>query len=153
FNQLSILKGKVGFASSLTSDLYLRGEASTGMQLGPTNMTAMNFYLGGYGNNYVNNIIPFLGYSFLDKGGNSYIKSSIELDYEVFSKNHIMLGYNVANIGDDLYKNRELFELPSYSAVYAGYGMETFVGPLEVYYSFSPEITRSRWFVSLGFWF
>jgi len=153
FNSFSVIKGKAGMATSLFPKTSLRGELGMGFHLGNTEMKAQDFFLGGYGNDYVNNIIPFFGYSFLANSGNSYIKASAEIDYEIFNKNHVIFGYNIANVGDDLYKDGKIFELPDYSAFYLGYGMETLLGPLEVYYSFSPEITRSRWFVSLGYWF
>lgn len=153
FKRLSVLKGNIGVALPLTHHLSFRAQSAAGLHLGPTDMASLNFYLGGFGNDYVNNIVPFFGYSFLSKTGNSFIKSAVELDYEWTEKNHIIFGYNIANIGDDLYRHGNLFSLPDYSAFYAGYGLETIVGPIQVYYSFSPEITRSRWFVSLGFWF
>jgi len=153
FKPYSLFKGDLGVAFKLFDKTSLRATAEGGLHLGSTNMTAHNFFLGGYGNNYINNVIPFFGYSFLSETGNSFIKSSIELDYEIWRKNHLMLGYNIANIGDDLYKSGKILNLPEYSAFYLGYGLETLIGPLQVYYSFSPEITRSRWFVSLGFWF
>lgn len=153
FHQYSIVKGKMGWAHPLNSRLSAKIEAGAGFHLGKTNSLSQRFYLGGFGNDYVNNIEPFFGYRFLATTGNNFIKSSVELDYEAFKKSHFILGYNIANIGDDLVKDGSLFNLPDYSAFYFGYGMETLVGPLQVYYSFSPEITQSRWFVSLGYWF
>lgn len=153
FEQFSTVKGKMGFATELFPRFYTRIRAESGFQFGSGSLSAFDFYLGGFGNDYVNNITPFFGYDFLDRSGNSYIKSSLELDYQPANKNHIMLGYNIANIGQDLYKDGKIFDVPDYSGFYAGYGMETILGPLQVYYSFSPEITQSKWFVSLGFWF
>lgn len=153
FDKLSVLKGNIGFATSPWSNFTIRGESMMGLHLGAGEWKALNFYLGGYGNDYVNNIVPFFGYSFFGLSGNSVIRSSLEVDYQPSSKNHFILGYNVANIGDDLFKQGQIFDFPDYSALYAGYGLETLLGPLEIYYSFSPEITQSRWFVSLGLWF
>lgn len=153
FHRYSVLKGRLGWAQPISPKLSAKIETSAGFHLGKSNSMAQNFFLGGFGNDYVNNIVPFFGYSFLAKSGNNFIKSSIELDYEAFKKSHFILGYNIANIGDDLLEDGRLFNVPDYSAFYLGYGMDTFVGPLQIYYSISPETTRSRWFVSLGFWF
>lgn len=153
FSQYAVLTGEFGLATKPLDRVSLRLDASAGFHLGNTKRTAHKFFLGGYGNDYGNNIVPFFGYSFLSKAGNTFIKSGIEVDYEAFDKNHFILGYNMANIGEDLHNEAKILDVPDYSAFYAGYGLETIIGPLEVYYSFSPEITRSQWFLSLGFWF
>ncbi len=154
FKQNAILKGNVGYAFSPFQRLDFRMSASMGVQMGHSDMKALDFSLGGYGNNYVNNIEPFFGYDFNSAIGNSFIKALAQLDYHLFPKHHLMLGYNIANIGDNLFKDGKIFEAPEFSGTSIGYGVETFLGPLELYYSFSPEkVSRGQWFVSLGFWF
>lgn len=154
FERFAIAKGKLGFALQPLSKLAFRLSAETGFQVGNASMAAFDFSLGGYGNDYLNNIVPFFGYDFNSLIGNSYIKATTQLDYQFVPKNHLMLGYNIANVGDNLFKQAKIFELPEFSGVSLGYGLETLIGPLELHYSFSPEDTRrSRWFVSLGFWF
>lgn len=153
FNRFSTVKGKLGYAFSPFKNFAVHAETATGFQIGASPMKNLDFLLGGYGNKYVNNIEPFFGYDFLAQSGNSYIKASLVLDYEPFSKNHVMLGYNIANIGDDLYDHGKVFKAPEYSGFSLGYGLETVLGPLEVHYSISPETRKSEWFVSLGFWF
>ena len=59
----------------------------------------------------------------------------------------------VANLEDDLLMTGNWFSHPNYSGYALGYGLETFMGPLEVRYSYSPELKSSEWFFSLGFWF
>ena len=34
-----------------------------------------------------------------------------------------------------------------------GYGMETFLGPLELKYAYSPEVENGEWYVRIGFSF
>lgn len=153
FSRYAVLTGEFGVATMPLDKVSLRLNASAGFHLGNTNMTANKFFLGGFGNDFENNIVPFFGYSFLSRAGNTFIKTSFEVDYEAFQQNHFILGYNIANIGEDLHHEAKILDVPDYSAFYAGYGLETVIGPLQVYYSFSPEITRSQWFISLGFWF
>lgn len=153
FESFSIAKGSFGYAFSPLPRLSVRTQTVTGFRLGDNDMSALDFFLGGYGNHYVNNIQPFFGYDFLSKSGNSFIKTSAQLDYQILPKNHVIAGYNVANIGDNLYDDGKVFAVPDYSGLSFGYGIESFLGPLEVYYSFSPETSRSEWFFSLGFWF
>ncbi|MCJ7756727.1 MAG: hypothetical protein MUP24_01165, partial [Gillisia sp.] len=42
---------------------------------------------------------------------------------------------------------------PDYTGYALGYSLETLIGPVEVKYSYSPEVKKSLWFFSLGFWF
>lgn len=154
FKRFAVLRGELGMAFSPLSRLTFRLNAATGLYFGQTDMRALKFSLGGYGNDYVNNIEPFFGYDFNAGLGDSFIKASGQVDYQIFPKNHLILGYNIANVGDGLFKQGKIFEAPDYSGVFLGYGIETFLGPLELYYSFSPEkVSESQWFVSLGFWF
>jgi NTE family protein len=59
----------------------------------------------------------------------------------------------MANVEDDLYETGNFFSIPDYTGLALGYGLETFLGPMEVKYSYSPERSQSEWFFSLGFWF
>ena len=73
--------------------------------------------------------------------------------FEPFEKNHISFGYNIANVEDDLYSTGNWFSAPDYTGFGLGYGLETFLGPIELKYTYSPERSESEWFFSLGFWF
>src|SRR5690606_5594779 len=112
-----------------------------------------NFFLGGYGNDFINNITPFLGYDFLEISADSFIKGMIEQEYELFTMNHLLASANFANLEDDLLMTGNSLSRPNYSGYALGYGLESFMGPLEVRYSYSPELKSSEWFFSLGFWF
>ncbi|MDR6300053.1 patatin-like phospholipase family protein [Mesonia maritima] len=153
FSEFSIAKGSIGYAFSPISKFSVRTTTETGFRLGNSEMNTLKFFLGGYGNNYVNNIEPFFGYNFLDLSGDSYIKALVEIDYEIFKKNHLIASYNIANVEDDLYKTGNWFSTPDFTGFAIGYGIETFLGPLEGKYSYSPERGESEWYLSLGFWF
>src|SRR5699024_10411361 len=128
FNEFAVVSGKLGYAFSLSPKLSVQLEAELGFRIGDSKMTALDFFLGGYGNHYVNNITPFFGYGFLNKSGNSLNKSAIQLDYELFPSNHLMAGYNIANVGDDLFQKDQLFDAPDYTGISLGYGIESFLG-------------------------
>jgi len=108
--------------------------------------------LGGYGNNLINNFVPFYGYDFISLTGNSFVKGDVSLDYQIFKKNHIMLSANYANVEDNIFETGEWLTAPSYNGYALGYSIETFLGPIEAKYSYSPKIKRSKWFFNLGFW-
>ena len=153
FSEFSVAKGKMGYAISPLDKFTVRLSSEAGFHLGNSDRKSLNFFLGGYGNDFINNITPFLGYDFLEVSADSFIKGMIELDYELFTKNHLLASANFANLEDDLLMTGNWFSRPKYSGYALGYGLETFMGPLEVRYSYSPELKSSEWFFSLGFWF
>ena len=153
FNQFSITRGSLGYVFSPLNNITARISSETGFRIGQEGVNSLGFFLGGYGNNLINNLIPFYGYDFLSIAGDSYIKGMVELDFEIFRKNHIIASANFANVENDLFASGNWLKNPGYSGYALGYGIETFMGPLEAKYSYSPEIKNSQWFISLGFWF
>ncbi|MEX0314068.1 MAG: patatin, partial [Allomuricauda sp.] len=106
-----------------------------------------------FGNDFINNFVPFMGYDFLRLPGNSYVKAFGRLDYEFTEKNHFLFSANFANVDDDLFRTGDWFTEPSFSGYGIGYGLESFLGPVQVYYSWSPETDEGNVFFSVGYWF
>jgi len=153
FSEFSIARGSIGYAVTPLNRFTTRLSTETGFKIGDDDVSSLDFLLGGYGNNFVNNIIPFYGYDFLTISGDSYIKGMVELDYEIFHKNHIIASANFANVEDQLYTSGNWLSAPDYTGYALGYSLETFLGPVSAKYSYSPEVKDSQWYFSLGFWF
>lgn len=153
FDNFSIAKADLGYAFGVTDKLSINLQTSGGFKLGDKSTQTLDFALGGYGNNLINNFIPFIGYDFISLTGNSYVKASAIADFELFKKQHLTLEANWANIDDDIFESGEWFTLPDYRGYGLGYAVETFVGPIQVKYSYSPEQKQSVWFFNVGFWF
>ena len=116
-------------------------------------MDFLNFVLGGYGFNPVNNFKPFYGYDFLSVAANSYIKSTFTVDYEIYKKNHLNFSANYANIENNLFNTGNWFSKPKYNGYAIGYGYESFIGPIEIKYTWSPELPKGFTMINVGFWF
>ncbi|WP_421808531.1 patatin-like phospholipase family protein [Flagellimonas sp.] len=153
FSEFAVAKGKFGGVFSPVHNLSVTLETDTGFKLGTSQVASFDFVLGGYGNDFVNNFMPFFGYDFLSLPGNSYIKGLGRLDYRFAPKHHALFTVNYANVADDLFRTGEWFEEPSFSGYGIGYGFESFLGPIQVFYSWSPEIDSSNVFFSVGYWF
>jgi len=153
FAEFSIARGSLGYAVTPFTKLTTRISTETGFKIGNDGTEVLDFFLGGYGNEFINNIKPFYGYDFLSLSGDSYIKALLEVDYQIFRKNHIIASANIANVEDRLYTTGNWFSTPDFTGYALGYGIDTFMGPLEAKYTYSPEIKKSYWFFSLGFWF
>ncbi|MCW5514910.1 patatin-like phospholipase family protein [Muriicola sp. Z0-33] len=153
FKEFSIAKARMGMAFPIVGNLSLNVETEGGFKLGTSNVSSLDFVLGGYGNNLINNFVPFLGYDFLALPGNSYVKAYARLDLEFAPKNHLLFAANYSNVEDDLFRTGEWFTAPDYSGYGLGYGWESFFGPVQILYSWSPEVTQSNIFISVGYWF
>ncbi len=152
FESFSIAKAKAGYAKSLgkfTTQITTEG----GFKIGNNDTRSLDFFVGGFGFKEINNIVPFYGYEALTLRGNTYLKSAIMFDYEIFRKNHINIGANIANIGNNLFETGDWIDGVDYSGIALGYGLETFLGPIQLKYSYSPERDASEWYVSAGFKF
>ncbi|MEC8831453.1 MAG: patatin-like phospholipase family protein, partial [Bacteroidota bacterium] len=153
FSQFAIGKAKLGGTISLLPNLSLQLESEGGVKLGTSQVTSFDFVLGGFGNDFINNFVPFFGYDFFSLPGNSFVKGSGRLDYRFAPKHHALFSANFANIADDLFRTGDWFQEPTFSGYGVGYGFESFLGPIQLYYSWSPEINDGNFFVSLGYWF
>jgi len=80
FKQFAIAKARIGTAFPIMKNLSLNLETEGGFKLGTSQVTTFDFALGGFGNDLINNFVPFYGYDFLALPGNSYVKAYGRLD-------------------------------------------------------------------------
>ncbi|MEM6720761.1 MAG: patatin-like phospholipase family protein [Bacteroidota bacterium] len=153
FDPFSIARAKIGYATPLFSNISLNISSEGGFKLGEPGTTSLDFVLGGFGNNFINNYIYFLGYDFLSFAGNSFVKGTLTLDYNFLDKHHLNFTANYANAGNNIFDDGEWFTRPTFSGYAFGYGFETFFGPLQFKYSWTPDQEQDQLYFSIGFWF
>lgn len=153
FSSFSIAKAKFGYARPLFKNVSGLITSEGGFKIGNNGTHTFDFFLGGYGFKELNNIMPLYGYEALSLRGNTYLKTNVTFDYEFLKKNHLNLSANIAKVGDDLFENGQWIDSIDYVGYAIGYGLETFIGPLELKYSFSPEREAGEWHISAGFRF
>ncbi|MGA1225903.1 MAG: patatin-like phospholipase family protein [Tamlana sp.] len=153
FQNFSIAKADMGYAFSISKKLAFNLQTHGGFKIGDGSTRTLDFALGGYGNDLINNFVPFVGYDFISLTGNSCVKASFTADYEIYKNHHITVEGNWANIDDNIFDSGEWFTLPDYRGYALGYAINTFLGPIQAKYSYSPEQKQSIWFFNIGFWF
>lgn len=151
--QFSIAKGSLGYVFTPFDKISIKTSSELGFRIGEDGVSGLNFFLGGFGFNAINNFKPFYGYDFFSLSADSYIKGLIEIDFNFYTKNHFIISANYANIDDDILTTGKWFSIPDFSGYALGYGLDTIFGPVEVKYTFSPELSDSYWFFSLGYRF
>ncbi|MFD0963716.1 patatin-like phospholipase family protein [Pseudofulvibacter geojedonensis] len=153
FEQFSIAKARMGLAKTFFDKVYVNLFTEGGIRIGNNTISTFDFLLGGYGNDFTLNYKPFIGYDFVSLAGDSYVKTDVDIHYE-FYKNHLLTASaSIANIDDGLFKDSDWLSLPEFQGYALGYGVKTFLGPMQIKSSWSPQVKKVQWYVSLGYWF
>ena len=119
--------------------------------LGPDLDYAYNQFLGGLGENYINYMVPFVGYRFQELVGRNTIIAGMDYNWQ-FLRNHYLIGKaNFATIEatfDKLFNSDVLLD---------GYGLSyaylSPLGPLQLTVMGSTNHANIYTYVNLGFWF
>ena len=145
-------KGTLGFATSFAERFTFQNTNEAGFTIGNPSSNLFDFYLGGYNQNYINNFVSFYGYEFTDLSNNSFIKSQFDIRYSVGDTHYFSVIANYARLEDNVFENLQLFDdIKSGYAV--GYSYASFLGPIELKYSWTPDNKKGYWLFNLGFWF
>ncbi len=153
FNRFSILKADAGWAKKLGEKATIKIQSEAGLSIGNESVPFLNFVLGGYGYNAINNFKHFYGYDFIAIQSDSFIKTAATFDFEIFRKNHLNFSANFANSDNRLFESTAWITKPKYTGYAFGYGLETAIGPIEIKHSWSPELSKGFTWFNIGFWF
>jgi NTE family protein len=153
FERFTIIKGEAGITRTFYKIFNLRLQSEAGINIGDNGSHYLDFVLGGYGYQTINNFRHFYGYDFVGSAADSYIRVLATVDVEFYKKNHINFSANYANLENKLFKTGNWLQTPMMSGYAVGYGLETVIGPIEAKYSWSPELPKGFLWFSAGFWF
>ena len=152
FKSFAQTKGTLGFATTFWDKLTLQMTNEAGFTLNEVDSEVFNFYLGGYNQNYINTFVSFYGYDFAELSNDSFVKSEFNLRYQFADNHYASFIANYGRLDGNVFKNIDVFKdvLSGYAL---GYSYNTFIGPLELKYSWSPDNNQGSWLFNLGFWF
>ncbi|MCA0933205.1 patatin-like phospholipase family protein [Lutimonas saemankumensis] len=152
FNTFSQLYGRVGLAYSFFDKLTLHLISEAGVTIGNNENKVLDYHLGGYNENYINTFIPFYGYGFAELNESAFLRTALTFRYEIFKKNFLSFTGNFGRLNEDIWNDGRIFE-DTRSGYAAGYGVNTFIGPVELIYSWNPDNEQNHWYINVGFWF
>lgn len=152
FFPASKLYGKLGYTHTFYDKFTLQLSTGGGVSLGADTTQGLNFFIGGNGNNYLPQFIPFYGYEIAELSENSYLITTAKIQVEIFKNNYVSFVKNMANIRHDLYKGHDVFKSTN-DGYGVSYGLNSFLGPIEVHYTWSPDHNDKMWYINLGYWF
>ena len=153
FNQFFTLNTNIAKGFKISKNLSLLLGTEAGLRIGDSNVSSLNFGLGGYSYNHINNYVNMFGYDFFALSGKSFIKANFTVDYEFTKRHHLVILMNSLNIGDNIFGDGNWLSIPNHNGYAIGYGLETIFGPIELKYHWSPENNFDGVFVNLGYWF
>ncbi len=152
FTPFSQFYGKLGYAHTFFNKLTLHYISEAGITIGDNDNGIFDYLLGGNNENFVNNFVPFYGYEVADLGDTAFLKSALTLRYELFKNNFASFTGNYARADSDLFNDGDIFA-NTRSGYAIGYGLDSFIGPVEIKYTWSPDTNQNYWFFNVGFWF
>lgn len=153
FNAFFQVYGKIGVATTYFSKLTSILESEIGLSIGNNDREILEYKLGGYGNLQAINMIPFYGYDYQsDLTAPSFLRTAITLRYEIFKKNYLSIAVNAARAEADLFNDGYIFSNTKIGYM-AGYEVDSFLGPISVNATWSPQNGETHWYFSLGYWF
>lgn len=152
FSSFAQAKGTLGFATTFFNRFTFQLTNEAGFTLEPPESDIFDYYLGGYNQNYINTFISFYGYDFAELSNDSFLKSEFHFRYRLSNKHYASFIANYGRLENNVFRDLDLFA--NIKSGYAlGYSYNSFVGPIELKYSWSPETQQQYWLFNLGFWF
>lgn len=152
FKPFAQAKGTIGIAETIAERFTIQLTNEAGFTFENPTSNIFDFYLGGYNQNFINTFVSLYGYEFAELSDNSFLKTEIALRYRISKKHYASFIANYARLDDNVLKDLDLFkDVKSGYAI--GYSYDSFLGPLELKYSWSPDTNRASWLFNLGFWF
>jgi len=152
FESFSQLYGRLGIAKSFFNKLTLHFISEAGITIGVNGNDIHDYHLGGNNENFINTLMPFYGYDVAELNESAFLRSVLTIRYEIFKKNYISFTGNYGRLNEDLWNAGNIFE-DTRSGYALGYGLNSFLGPIELMYSWNPDNNKNYWRFNLGFWF
>jgi NTE family protein len=152
FRNFGQAKGSLGFATTFFNKLTFQNTNEAGFTIDNPTSNVFDFYVGGYNQNYINTFISLYGYEFAELADHSFLKTELLVRYQFLEKNYVSFTANFARLDDNVLKDANIFkEIKSGYAL--GYSLDSFLGPLEIKFSWSPDTKSSAVLFNLGYWF
>lgn len=152
FEPFSQVKGKIAFAYTFLPKTTFHFTSEAGLIFGDNKNRVLDFNVGSYGQNFINNFIPMYGYDFAELNAEGFLRSSFTFRQEFLPKNYLMATANYARVEKDLFNGGNIFANTK-SGYMLGYGLDTLIGPIEINYSWSPDHNKRYWYFNVGYWF
>lgn len=152
FQQFSQVNGSFSSVFDIKNKLTFQYFLDAGYTFGDEDSQVFDYRLGGYNKNFINNFKPFYGYEIGALTNQSFIKGALDIRYQVLKKHYVSAVVNFARVEENAFDFKN-FVGDQKSGYGVGYGIESFIGPIELKYTWSPDHKDNFLLFNLGFWF
>lgn len=152
FKPFAQARGNFEFAKTFYDKFTVQVKTEAGFTFEENNNLLLDYHLGGFGDNLINTFVPFYGYDLADLSNRTFLKSTLVLRQEIFPKNYLMFITNAARVENNVFKDSDIFDNTKIGYA-AGYSLDSFLGPVELKFSWSPKTSHNHWYFNLGYWF
>lgn len=146
-------KTELAFAFPIHHRVAARLGLEGGVTIGHSSVNSLDFFFGGYNKNVFDNYSTFYGYDFLSFGAKNYLKSEFVIDVNIFKQQHLLLLANIAKADNNLFESFRWHNYSDYSGYGIGYSIDSFIGPIDLKCTYSPQIKQAVWLLNIGYWF
>ncbi|MFC2113591.1 patatin-like phospholipase family protein, partial [Bacteroidota bacterium] len=95
-----------------------------------SNLQVYHFYLGGLDKESIKGLLPFVGLNFMERSGRNALVAGLDLQYNIWKSNYLILKANFANTS---YEPADLLLLENvFSGFGITYGNHSLIGPIEL---------------------
>jgi NTE family protein len=123
----------------------------TGISTADSSLRVYQFYLGGLNRTHRKGILPFTGLDFMEKYGRNALAFGMDLQYNFWRSNYLVLRTNVGNTS--LYPEDLIF----FQSVFTGYGLTlgnmSLIGPIEFTLMRSNLRSDFMLYINIGYYF
>ena len=109
------------------------------------------FVLGGMGQNYIDNMVPFAGMRYTSYFEDNTIIARLKIRWNFFGKHNIFVIGNAGTFNDifeSMFSDSKLY----YGGA-IGYSLESLIGPIELSWAASNQGPYGTGFLNIGYWF
>lgn len=151
FNETSMASLNFEANQSLNKWLSLKFFGSFGTYFSKYPPISQKFMLGGYTHQKFINYSKFYGLPFAYEIGNNLLSIGSSLQGKFLRNHYVSIFGNIGNLENN-FKDIRVLDY-KYAGYGIGYGYDSPLGPINGYWTYSPNTKKGLFNVSLGFWF
>lgn len=148
---ITFLRFNLEHAIGIGRRLTFIPRAYGGFTSADTSVMTYQFYLGGLNKTPRKGMLPFVGLDFMERSGRNVIAAGLDIQYNFWRSNYLVLRANAANT-DQYLENMILFD-NIFSGFGLTYGNLSFIGPVEFTLMSPGYRSELVFYVNIGYYF
>ncbi|MGK0638427.1 patatin-like phospholipase family protein [Schleiferia thermophila] len=120
------------------------------LSFGTTQFFPYKVFMGSLGQNYIQHIVPFAGYKYMELSGRQSAIFRADFFVKTTPNQFITFTYNIGKIGEEVV---DLIDNPILDGFALSYGFNSIIGPIELSLMGNSKSSRVLGYLAVGYWF